>query len=100
MLCPTSRPIRSPSTVSVFALNPRKLLPKHVEKSCKRRRRFTTFTTDGDKVEWRRVGLNWNKRDAGLVKAANATRRQGNTNSGGHCHQHGLYPCGLNDNSR
>jgi hypothetical protein len=42
-------PIQSPSTVSVFALNPRKLLPKHVEKSCQRRGRFT-FRADGDKV--------------------------------------------------
>ncbi|MEY2606661.1 MAG: hypothetical protein QOH31_4483 [Verrucomicrobiota bacterium] len=84
--------------VSVFAPNPRKLLPKQVEKSCNRRRRFTG-RTGADKVKRRRVGLNGDKRDAGLVKAANGTRRQGNTNSGGHHRQRGLHPCGLIDNS-
>lgn len=67
--------------VSVFAPNPRKLLPKQVEKSYNRRRRFTG-RTGGDKVKGRRVGLNGDKLDSGLVKAANGTRRQGNTNSG------------------
>jgi hypothetical protein len=84
--------------VSVFAPNLRKLLPKHVEKSCNRRRRFTG-RAGGDKVKWRRLWLDWDKRHAGLVKAANGTRRRGNTNSGGHRHQHGLDPCGLIDNS-
>ena len=59
----------------VFAPNPRKLLPKHVEKSCNRRRRFTG-RTGADKVKWRRLWLDWDKRDVGLVKAANGTRRQ------------------------
>ena len=80
--------------MSVFAPNLRKLLPKHVEKSCNRRRRFTG-RAGGDKVKWRRLWLDWDKRRAGLVKAANGTRRQGNTHSGGHHHQHGLNPCGL-----
>ena len=50
--------------VSVFAPNLRKLLPKHFEKSCNRRRRFTV-RTGGDKIKRRRVWLDWDKRDAG-----------------------------------
>src|SRR5258708_14164721 len=84
--------------ISKFAPNSRKLLPKHVEKSCDRRRRLTG-RTDAYKVKSRRLWLNWDKRDAGLVHAANGTRPQGNTNSGGYHHQHCLDPFRFLDNS-
>jgi hypothetical protein len=84
--------------VSIFAPNPRKLLSKQIKKSCNRRQRFTVGTC-ADKVKRRRVGLNGDKRDAGLVKAANGTRRQRNTNSSRYHRQYGLHPFGLVDNS-
>jgi hypothetical protein len=52
-----------------LALNPRKLLAKHVEKSGNCGQRFTSRMGDY-KIDGRRIGLNRNKRDAGWVKAA------------------------------
>jgi hypothetical protein len=52
---------------SVFAPNPTKLLPKQVDKSCNRRRRFTG-RTDANKVKWRRFWLDWDNRWAGEVR--------------------------------
>jgi len=73
---------------SIFTPNPKKLLPKDVEKSCQRRLWFTG-RAGGDDVHWGRGRLNSDILEARLVKAANATRYYSGTNSGGHHHQYG-----------